>query len=418
MAPREPGARLNAYAVLIAAALVLEHGLALAADLLNLRALRTEVPEGFRSLYDAERYRRSQEYTRAKTRFEIVRASFDLAVLALFWAVGGFARLDGAARDLGFGPIRTGLVFIGALAFAKSVLALPFAWHATFVLEERFGFNQTTRRTFWLDVAKGGLLALALGAPLLAAILWFFERTGDAAWLWCWLATALFALFVQFVAPTWILPLFNTFRPLESSELSAAVLAYARRVAFPLSGLFVVDGSRRTTKANAFFTGFGKRKRIGLDDTLLAKHSQAELVAIVAHEIGHYKLGHVVKTLTLSILQAGVVFFLLSLALRQPGLYEAFGVGEPSTYAGLVFFALLYSPLDLALSLALRAVSRKNELEADAWARATIGDGESLACALERLSADALDNLTPHPLYVKLHYSHPPVPARVAALRA
>src|SRR5262245_27747681 len=225
---------MNAYAVLIALALALEYALSLAADLLNLRSLRTEVPEPFRAVYDAERYRRSQEYTRAKTRLGIVRASVDLALLALVWGAGGFAWLDRATRDLGWGPIGTGLAFLGAIGVAKSLSGLPFAWYSTFVLEERFGFNQTTPRTFWLDFAKGWLLALVLGVPLLAAILWFFERTGDAAWLWCWLATSLFALFVQFVAPTWILPLFNEFRPLEAGELSEAVLAYARRVAFPL----------------------------------------------------------------------------------------------------------------------------------------------------------------------------------------
>ncbi len=409
---------MNAYALLIALALAAEYGLCLLADLLNLRSLRTEVPEAFRDVYDAERYRRSQEYTRAKTRFGIVPETVGLAVLCAFWAAGGFAWLDRAVRGLGWGRVATGLAFIGALALAKSLLDLPFGWYRTFVLEERFGFNKTTARTFWADFAKGWLLALVLGAPLLAAILWFFERAGWAAWLWCWLATSLFALFVQFVAPTWILPLFNKFRPLESGELREAVLDYARRVAFPLEGLFVVDGSRRTTKANAFFTGFGRRKRIGLYDTLIEKHATDELVAIVAHEIGHYKRGHVLKSLVLGIAQAGAVFFLLSLALRHAGLFAAFGVSEPSTHAGLVFFGLLYAPLDLVLSFFLHAYSRRNEFEADAYARETTGRPESLARALARLSADALDNLTPHPLYVKLHYSHPPTVERVAALRS
>ncbi len=409
---------MNAYAAVIALALVLEYGLNLLADLLNLRALRTEVPEGFRDVYDAERYRRSQEYTRARTRFRIVPETFHLASLFVFWALGGFAWLDRSVRALDWGPIGSGLVFIGALALARGLLDLPFRWFQTFVIEERFGFNKTTPRTFWADVLKGFLLAIVLGGPLLAAILWFFETAGGTAWILCWIATALFALFVQFIAPTWILPLFHKFKPLEKDELREALLSYARRVAFPLEGLFVVDGSRRTTKANAFFTGFGKKKRIGLYDTLIAKHDTDELVAIVAHEIGHYKRGHILKSLLIGIIQAGVVFFLLAIFLEHEGLYAAFGVEEPAVYAGLVFFGLLYSPLDLVLSFFLHAFSRRNEFEADAFARETTGRAGTLVRALKRLAADSLDNLTPHPLYVKLHYTHPPVAERIQALNS
>ncbi len=407
---------MNAYAAVIALALVLEYGLNLLADLLNLRALRTDVPEVFRDVYDAERYRRSQEYTRARARFRIVPETFHLATLFVFWALGGFAWLDRSVRALDWGQIGSGLVFIGALALLRSLLDLPFRWYQTFVIEERFGFNKTAPRTFWADVIKGLLLTIVLGGPLLAAILWFFKTAGGLAWVLCWIATALFALFVQFIAPTWILPLFNKFKPLEEGELREAVLSYAKRVAFPLEGLFVVDGSRRSTKANAFFTGFGKKKRIGLYDTLVAKHDTEELVAIVAHEIGHYKRGHVLKSLVIGIIQAGAVFFLLSIFLEREGLYAAFGVEKPSVYAGLVFFGLLYSPLDLVLSFFVHAFSRRNEFEADAFARDTTGRPETLVRALKRLAADSLDNLTPHPLYVKLHYTHPPMPERVAAL--
>jgi len=351
-------------------------------------------------------------------RFSFVPQAVDLVLLLGFWFLGGFAWLDGWTRSLGGGPIGTGLVFIGVLLLAKSLLDLPFRYYSTFVIEERFGFNKTTRATFWADTVKGLALALVLGLPLLAAILWFFTRFGDAAWLWCWGATAAFTLFVQFIAPTWIFPLFNKFTPLEEGELRAAVLAYARKVGFPLEGLFVIDGSRRSTKANAFFTGFGKRKRVALFDTLIARHSVEELVAVVAHEIGHYKKGHILQGLALSILQAGVLFWLLSLFLTQPGLFAAFGVATPSVHAGLVFFLLLYTPLEVLLALGMQAFSRKNEFEADAYARVTTGAGEPLVRALQRLSADSLSNLTPHPLYVVLHHSHPPLTERVRALRA
>jgi STE24 endopeptidase len=408
---------MNVYALLVLAAILLQNALSVAADLLNLRALSPELPPGFEDVYDAERYRRSQEYTRVRTRFSFWPQALDLVLLLGFWFAGGFAWLDEWTRGLGFGPVATGLAFIGALVLAKALLDLPFRYYATFVIEERFGFNKSTRRTFWADTAKGFALALVLGTPLLALVLFFFAHFGAVAWLLAWGVTALFTLFVQFVAPTWIFPLFNKFEPLAEGELREAVLAYARKVAFPLEGLFVIDGSRRSTKANAFFPGFGRRKRVALFDTLVARHPTEELLAVVAHEIGHYKRGHILKGLVLAIAQAGVVFFLLSLFLDERALFEAFGVAEPSVHAGLVFFSLLYAPLELLLSLFANAHSRRNEYEADAWARTTTGAGEPLVSALKRLSADSLSNLTPHPLYVALHHSHPPLVERVRALR-
>ena len=408
---------MNPYALLILAAILLENLLSLTADLLNLRSLRSTPPAGLEHVYDPARYARSQDYTRANTLFSLLPQAVDLATLLAFWFLGGFAWLDRWTRALGLGPIPTGLIFIAVLGLAKSVLDLPFRYHAVFGIEERFGFNKSTRRTFWLDTAKGLALALALGTPLLALVLWFFERMGASAWLWCWGATALFTLFLQLLAPTWIFPLFNRFEPLAEGELRAAVLEYARKAAFPLEGLFVIDGSRRSTKANAFFTGIGKRKRVALFDTLIANHPTEELVAVVAHEIGHYKLGHIRKGLVLAVLQSGVVFYLLSLFLGNAGLFHAFGVEQPSVHAGLVFFSLLYTPLAFVLSLGMQAFSRRNEFQADAFARATTGDAERLVRALERIAADSLSNLTPHPLYVVLHHSHPPLAERVSALR-
>lgn len=409
---------MNPYPIVILLALIVPYALLMAADVLNLRALDPEVPSEFAAIYDAERYRRSQEYTRVTTQFGWLRDSFQLVVLLVFWLAGGFAWLDSWTRSLGWGPVVTGLIFIAVLLIAQALLGLPFRCYATFVIEERFGFNKTTARTFVIDTVKGVLLGVALGGPLLACILWFFQATGATAWLWCWAVATAFTLVVQFVAPTWIMPLFNEFRPLEEGELRTAVMDYAARVSFPLAGLFVIDGSRRSTKANAFFTGFGERKRVALFDTLIAKHSVAELVAIVAHEIGHYKRHHIQQGLALSIAQFGLMFFLLSLFLRDQQLSAAFGVTQPSVHTGLVFFLLLLGPIDLVLGLFLHAFSRHNEFEADAFARQTIGRGDELASALAQLSADNLQNLTPHPLYVKLHYSHPPVLQRIASLRA
>jgi STE24 endopeptidase len=409
---------VNAYAILILCALLIEYALNLAADLLNLRALKPELPAEFADVYDAERYGKSQEYTRVRTRFGLIPATFHMGVLLVFWFAGGFPWLDGVVRGLELSPIVTGLLFIGCLGLARTVLSLPFSWYSTFVIEERFGFNKTTPKTFIADLLKGLLLAVVLGGPLLAVILWFFEAAGSMAWLWCWLVTTAFTLFIQFVAPTWIFPLFNKFEPLDEGELRDAIMSYAQKVAFPLEGLFVIDGSRRSTKANAFFTGFGKRKRVALFDTLIEKHETDELVAIVAHEIGHYKKGHILKGLGISIVQSGVVFFLLSLFLKNQGLFEAFYVHELSVSAGLVFFGMLFSPIDLVLSFFVQAFSRKNEFEADAYARETTGMADQLVSGLKRLSADSLSNLTPHPFYVKLHYSHPPLTQRIDALRS
>ncbi len=294
---------------------------------------------------------------------------------------------------------------------------LPLRWWVTFVVEERFGFNRTTRRTFWTDLLKGLGLAAALGGPLLAAILWLFAAAGARAWLWCWLATALAVVGIQFVAPTWILPLFNTFTPLPGGGLRDAILSYARSVDFPLEGVFVIDGSRRSTKANAFFTGFGRHKRVALFDTLVTTLDAGELLAVVAHEIGHYKRHHVLTGTIVAILQAGTAFFLLSLVLDSQRLFDAFAMDTHPVHAGLVFFALLFTPIDLVLSVLVHAYSRRNEFEADAFAARTTGAGEPLASGLKRLSADSLANLTPHPLHVLLHASHPPLLERVRALR-
>ena len=406
------------YGPILLAGLFLEYAIVMLADLLNLRALQPSPPVEFTGLYDSERYERSQAYTRQLTRFTWIPTTLDLALLLAFWFAGGFELLDQVVRSFGLGPIVEGTIYIGVLIVAQAVVSLPFRWYSTFVIEDRFGFNTTTRATFAVDQLKGLLLLVVLGGPLLAAVLWFFDRTGDAAWLWCFGVTTAFLVGLQFVAPTWVMPLFNKFQPLGDGQLKRAVLAYTRRVGFPLEDVFVIDGSKRSTKANAFLTGFGKRKRIALFDTLIEQHSTDEVVAMVAHEIGHFKKKHILKELALGIAQVGVIFFLLSLVLRDAGLFEAFHVSRPSTYVGLVLFGIAYTPIGLVLSFAVQAHSRRNEFEADAFARETTGRGEVLARALEKLSAQSLSNLTPHPFYVKLHHSHPPLADRVSALRA
>jgi STE24 endopeptidase len=409
---------MNPYALIVVTALLADWGLNLAADLFNLRALSPKLPEEFHGVYDAETYRRSQDYTRVRTRFGLLPRTVNLLLLLLFWFLDGFDLLDRWLSSFGRGTISTGLAFIGILALGHALLTLPFRLYSTFVIEARFGFNRTTHATFWVDLAKGLVLSVALGAPVLTVILFLFERAGPLAWVYCWIATTALVLLIQFITPAWILPLFNTFTPVEAGELRDAILSYARSVAFPLKGIFVIDGSKRSTRSNAFFTGFGKHKRIALFDTLIDSQTTPELVAVVAHEIGHYKKRHILKRLVFSIVHMGVVLALLSFFLTHDGLFAAFGMQRRPIYAGLVFFSLLYTPIELVLSFVLHASSRRDEYAADRFAAQTTGQPEMLASALKHLSVHNLSNLTPHPFYVALNHSHPSVLNRITALRS
>jgi len=408
---------VNPFFVIILVALVLDFVLRLIASLLNLKALKLELPPTLEGVYNPEDYRNSQEYTRESTRFDLVASTFQLLLLLSFWFAGGFNYLDQVVRAWGFVPLVSGLLYIGILLVAYSLLTLPFSVYATFVIEERFGFNRTTPRTFLMDRVKGLALAVLLGAPLLAGILSFFEYSGLYAWLYCWLIITIFSLVVQFVAPTWIMPLFNKFTPLEPGKLKETILNYARSVNFPIKNVFVMDGSKRSSKSNAFFAGFGRNKRIALFDTLIEKNTVPELVAVLAHEIGHHKRKHVLQGVIISILHTGLLFFLLSVFLGSPGLYQAFYVEQQSIYAGLLFFGLLYTPIELLLSIVMQMLSRKNEYQADRFAAETIDEPQSLVDALKKLSTSNLSNLAPHPFYVFLNYSHPPLLQRMRAIQ-
>ena len=407
---------MNTFAIVILVAFVGEYLLGAVSGLLSSRSFSPKVPAEFTGVFNDEKYARARRYTATRTRFGLVRGALGLAAMLTFWFAGGFAWLDNVVRGLGDGPVVNGLVYIGALTLAWTLFQLPFRAWSTFVIEGRYGFNRTTPGTFSADLVKGAALSVLLGGPLLAVVLAFFEAAGPLAWIWCWIAVTAFTLAVQFIGPTWIMPLFNTFTPLDDGKLHDAILEYARSAGFPIEGIFVVDGSRRSSKPNAFFTGFGKHKRIGLFDTLVEEYTVAEVVAVVAHEIGHYKKRHVWLQLVLSIAHTGAMLWILSLFLAQQGLYLAFDVATPSVYAGLVFFSLLFRPVDLVLSLFMRVLSRRHEFEADRFAAETTGSGAPLVDALKKLVADNLSNLTPHPMDVFLHYSHPPVLQRIGAL--
>jgi STE24 endopeptidase len=409
---------MNLFAIIILAAILADFILETIADRLNLESLSKKLPQEFEDVYDEETYSRSQSYTRERTSFGFFTGTFDLVLLLGFWFAGGFNWLDQWARAFGYGPILTGLIFIGVLILAKSIISIPFSIYSTFVIEERYGFNKTTPKTFMLDRIKGLFLTAVIGAPLLAGIIAFFEYGGQWAWAYAWGAVTLFSLVMQYVAPTWIMPLFNKFEPLEDQELKEAIESYAEKVDFPFEGVYVMDGSKRSSKSNAFFTGFGKNKRIALFDTLIEKQTNEELLAVLAHEIGHYKKNHIIKNMGISVIHTGILFLLLSIFLNVEGLFDAFYMEQMSVYAGLLFFGLLYTPVETILGIAMQALSRKHEFQADRFAADTIQDSEWMVRALKKLSKDNLSNLTPHPFYVFLNYSHPPILQRIRAIRS
>lgn len=409
---------MNIFTIIILAAILIDFVLEIISNRLNLKALSKDLPDEFEDVYDEETYAKSQEYTRVNTKFGFLTGTFDLILLLVFWFVGGFNWLDQWARAFEFGVIGTGLIFIGVLILAKTIISLPFSIYSTFVIEERFGFNKTTPKTFVMDRVKGLLLSIVIGAPLLAGIIAFFEYGGTWAWVYAWLVVTAFSLIMQYIAPTWIMPIFNKFEPLENEELREAIEDYADKVDFPLQEIFVMDGSKRSSKSNAFFTGFGKNKRIALFDTLIENHTKEELVAVLAHEIGHYKKKHIVKNMAISILHTGIMFVLLSIFLKVPALFDAFYMEQMSVYAGLLFFGMLYSPIETILGIAMQKLSRSHEYEADHFASTTIQNPEEMVNVLKKLSKDNLSNLTPHPFYVFLNYSHPPVLKRIEAIRS
>jgi len=407
--------------------ILVDYVLELLSSALNYRALGQPMPKEFEGIYEPTAYAASQKYTKAKTVFSLLNKSFDLAVLLIFWlAFSGFEALDLFVRyvvpgDSSEAPaldIARGLLYIFILSTAEGVLGLPWSVYFTFVLEERFGFNKTTVKTFVLDLLKGVLLAAVLGGPLGAVVLAFFVYAGGAAWYLCWIFVAVFQVVLMFVAPIWIFPLFNEFTPLEPGALKDAIDTYAAGVGFEYQGIYQIDGSKRSAHSNAFFTGFGKTKRIALYDTLMKQMDTTEIVGVLAHEVGHEKRGHVVQGIVVSLCYTFLLLYLMSFFLSYAPLFSAFAVSHTSVYIGLVLFQLLFSPVDTFMQIALTMRSRANEFEADRYSVETYGEPDALIDALKKLSRENLSNLTPHPLHVFLSYSHPPVLARIAAIRA
>lgn len=386
---------------------------------LNVRAIQKEIPQEFAGVYDADKYQKSQEYLRESTRFDLVSDLIRTSGSVVFILVGGFAWVNTVAEQAATGLIPRGLIFVGILTLISTIVSLPFSWYGTFVLEEKYGFNKTSKKTFFVDIVKNLMLSIVIGAPVLALILWFFASAGGNAWWISWIVVFLISLVLMYVAPVWILPIFNKFTPLEDGDLKERIEAYSNKQGFEVSGRFSIDGSKRSTLANAYFTGFGKTRRIALFDTLINNHKTNELVAILAHEVGHAKLKHIHKMVAVFFFTTGLMFFLLSIFIGEARMYAAFGIeSDPlPIYAGLFFFGFLFSPISSVLSIFQNMLSRKHEFEADAYAVETTGSTNDLIDGLKKLSVDNLSNLTPHPLLVFLEYSHPPVLTRIEAMR-
>lgn len=386
-------------------------------EILNIKALRIDLPKEFLSYYNLDSYKKSQSYLRDNTYFKIVHSSVMTIGILLFIFSGAFNFIDKIARSFNLGDVPTGLIFAGILFLISQVIDIPFSYYHTFVIEEKYGFNRTTLRTFILDIFKSWILTFIIGGIVFSAVIWFFIKIDYWAWFWCWIGVSIFEIFLIFIAPVVIMPIFYKFTPLEEGKLKEEIQKYALSQNFRLKGIFKMDSSRRSSKSNAFFTGLGRYRRIVLFDTLLKKHTTEELVSILAHETGHFKKKHNLKLAIISIITNGLMFFTLSLFINNPGLFIAFKMEEVSIYASLLFFSFLYLPINMIFSVFSNIISRRYEYEADSYAIKTYKDPQAFLSALKKLSVDNLSNLTPHPLKVLLYYSHPPVLKRLEAIR-
>ena len=401
------------FLIFILSIIVLEYILGLVSKRLTISNFKTELPKEFEGYFDNKKYSKSQEYTRDNLKFSLIENSFSTLLIITFILIGGFNYIDIYARSFGFDSIFTGLIFTGLLMLGSSIISLPFSIYSTFVIEEKYGFNKTTAKTFFIDLIKGMVLSALIGGIVLYGVLFFFESFPNLAWLYSWLGMIIFSITMFFLAPIIIMPLFNKFILLEDGELKEKIYIYAKKQDFKMKGIYTMDGSKRSTKLNAYFTGFGKFRRIVFYDTLVEKLSANEIVSVLAHEMGHFKLKHIFKSLINSILTMGLMFFILSLFINNQDLFTAFKMENISIYGSLIFFGFLYSPISMIISIFGNIKSRKHEYEADKYAVDTTDDKENMVTALKKLSVENMSNLTPHPFNVFMYYSHPPVLERI-----
>ena len=406
----------NLYYYIIIFAIIIEYLLSSIGSILDIKNITPTIPSDFKKAYDQEKYILSQDYLKARTSFGLFSSSFSLILIMIVIHSDIFGLLDQFVRGQSDSYILQGLLFIGIIYFFQDIVSLPFSIYHTFVIEERFGFNKTTLNLFIIDKIKGYAIFIVLGSIVITPILYFFHVYGDIGWLIAWSILTAFMIAVQPLFVHVIAPMFNKFTPLEEGELRSAIEKYTAKVNFPLARIDIMDGSKRSAHSNAYFTGFGKSRRIAIFDTLVEKHSTNEIVSVVAHEVGHYKLKHVLQGTILGIIETGIMLFAFNLIMNDISLFQVFGVSQLSVHAGLVFFSMLYAPVSMFTSIVTTAISRKNEYEADKYSYDTTNNREALVSMLIGLSANNLSHLTPHPLKVFLSYSHPPVVDRIKAV--
>lgn len=386
-------------------------------EYLNAKRFRSTLPPELSDVFDEKEYQKSQEYKLANYRFGLLSDGFSLVLTLCFLWFGGFEWIDQLTRSISQNIIPMALIFFGLITFGSAILGLPFSYYRTFVIEEKYGFNKTTKKLFFMDKIKGGILTAILGGGILGLFIWFYQWTGPKFWIYTWVMVGVVILFINLFYSRLIVPMFNKQTPLNEGSLKNAIEGYAQKVGFELKNVFVIDGSKRSTKANAYFSGFGKEKRITLFDTLIHDLDEEEIVAVLAHEVGHYKRNHIIFNLVLSLAVTGFTLYILSLFINHPEISKAIGVTTPSFHAALVGFALLYSPISEITGLAMNYLSRKFEFQADDYAKNTFS-ATPLVTSLKKLSKNSLSNLTPHPAYVFVHYSHPPLVERIRNLKA
>ena len=391
---------------ILIAIIIIEFVIDTTLDVLNAKHYGDKLPEPLQDVYDTEEYLKSQAYKKERFKFSMVSSVFSLVLLLAFFFLDGFAFVDELARQYTDHPILIALIFFGIIMLGSDILTTPFSYYSTFVIEEKYGFNKTTLKTFALDKIKGWFMLIIVGGALLSLIIWFYQWAGSSFWLYAWAVIAVFSVVMNMFYAKLIVPLFNKQTPLEDGSLRQKIEAYASKVGFKLDNIFVIDGSKRSTKANAYFSGFGREKRITLYDTLINDLEEEEIVAVLAHEVGHYKKNHIIINLVTSIALTGFTLWLLSLCIGSPLLSQALGVATPSFHIGLIAFGILYSPISEITSLLMNFISRAFEYQADNFAKETYA-GAPLISGLKTLSKNSLSNLTPHPAYVFMHYSHP-----------
>ena len=384
-------------------------------DFINDKNWKDEIPPVMKDYYDEEKYVKAKNYAKEKGRISLISSSLSTVITILFLAFEGYGWLDSIIAnyyDIPF--LQSGLFFL-TLFILSDFISIPFSCYNTFVIEEKYGFNKTTVKTFVIDKIKGYILTLSIGGGLLAASLYLVSILVNGFWLWLWIGLAILMLFINMFYADIIVPIFNKLTPLEMGSLREKIEAYSKEVGYSLKNIYIIDGSKRSSKANAFFSGLGPRKTIALYDTLVEKHTEEELVAVLAHEVGHFKKKHVFTSLFLTIFQLGLMCFLLELCLKETNISLALGGTNTSFHLGLLAFSILYSPIGTIINVLMNINSRKNEFEADEYAKSTY-NGEALQLALKKLSVDSLSNLYPHPFYTFMHYSHPPLLKRLEAL--